>query len=186
MTIAVLGDSIPNGTWLVHPERDSFVEQLKRVLPVDDYSHGGATLTGTDNTIAQQLTRLRGSRVVYSTILVMAGTNDLVSNYTPDPIIAAARALQFPGQRFVWTTILPIGRGGSHPDEWLPALGQRQAAYNQWLVGSGFLVNDWSGIWGEVGGIINPSYDFMLIDGLHPSRNGVLDLVSMFDFGLLS
>jgi lysophospholipase L1-like esterase len=187
--IAVLGDSIPGGTWLRHPERDSIVSRLRNgIAEVDDYSHGGATLTGTDNTIGQQLTRLRSSGKAYSTILVMAGTNDLVSNYTADPIAKAAQQLQatLPGQRFVWTTILPMGEGGAHPDGWLPALGARQQVYNQWLTSCGYLVNDWTGIWGEVAGIINPAYNFMLIDGLHPSRNGVLDLLSMFDFGMLT
>lgn len=190
MTMAVLGDSIPGGTWLRHPERDSFISRLRNgagpvgqywTADVDDYSHGGASYTDPNNSIMAQATALVASGKAYEDILIMAGTNDLVSNYTVDPIANAVRQVvnKLAGRTLIFTTILPLGLGSSHPDGWVPALGQRQQSFNQWLIGSGYTVTDWSGIWGEVGGVISPAYNFMLLDGLHPSRNGVLDLLTM-------
>ncbi len=197
MKVAFLGDSIPAGTWLIHPKRDCIITRLEQKLgcEIHDYTVGGKALHSYDPTaevIMNQVTRLIESCEEYTTAIIWAGTNDLVTHYTMSETSWAAiwvdLALQPHVPNRIWPTLLPLGKGTSHPDWWLPNLSARWVEFTSWQKaqwGPTKQLMDYSGLWQENAGIINPAYDHMLLDGLHPSRYGALDIVDQFDLDLI-
>lgn len=198
MKIAFLGDSIPAGTWLLKPERDCIIKRLENRLgyEIDDYTVGGAALHSFDPTagvVSQQVTRLIESCKEYSTVIIWAGTNDLVTHNTMGESQWAAVNIDITLQNHVpnriWPTLLPLGKGVSHPDWWLVNLSTRWVEFTSWQKaqwGPKAQLMDYSGLWQEEAGIIKPCYDHMLIDGLHPTRYGAFDIADQFDLDLIT
>lgn len=197
MAILVLGDSIMAGVWLVEPDRDSIIARLADRLslagrPVEFaiLAEGGAQLddpAGGSNVVATQVAAAQATGEHYEACITLAGTNDLVNHDMAGleaskwAAIAADVALQGMGIPVrLWMSVLAIGKGSSHPDGWMPDLLSRWRAFTEWQRAQWEPLGqylDMAGVLHEDGsGEVPAGYSFLLLDGLHPSRYGALDI----------
>lgn len=201
MRILVLGDSIMAGTWLTDPGRDSIISRLSNRLSLAGtpaemamFAVGGAQLDdprGSTNVVATQVAAAQASGLSFDASICLAGTNDLVNHDMAGleaskwASIEADVALQGMGISVrLWLTVLAMGRGSSHPDGWLPDLLSRWRMFTEWQraqwVPYGQLV-DMAGVLHEdSSGQVPDAFGYLLLDGLHPSKYGALDIADAF------
>lgn len=191
----VFGHSIPYGTWLQPGEGwVDRLRQLRKGRGVDDtirnFAAGGAALHspgGDPNLIRAQVVEALVQHLEErpDICLIDAGTNDLVTHDNLDPSKYAAIEIDVMLQAVcperIWMSILPLGLGAAHRDTDLPNLRVRRDNWNAWLLAMrpNFTVAD-------PGWILHPDNtgeppSWLLLDGLHPSKEGALLVASVMD-----